>query len=97
DIAHSDELQRVKWMTGQHKSAPPTLEEARNHVYTGEEKEAREQNKDKLEIGSPETVKKQLYELANASGVDESIIDKMITDNDARHKSYEVLAKEFNL
>src|SRR5699024_12466608 len=53
DIAHPAELQWVKWMTGQYKSAPPTLEEARNHVYTEEEKEARKQNKDKFVIGSP--------------------------------------------
>lgn len=97
DIAHPAELQWVKWMTGQYKSAPPTLEEARNHVYTEEEKEARKQNKDKFVIGSPETVKKQLDELANASGVDEVIIANMITDKEARHKSYELLAKEFNL
>src|SRR5690625_5893696 len=67
DIAHPAELQWVKWMTGQHKSAPPTLEEARNHVYTEEEKEARKQNKDKFVIGSPETVKKQLDELDRKS------------------------------
>src|SRR5699024_8314091 len=38
DIAHPAELQWVKWMTGKYKSAPPTLEEARNHVYTEEER-----------------------------------------------------------
>src|SRR5690625_3898610 len=97
DIAHPAELQWVKWMTGQYKSAPPTLEEARNHVYTEEEKEARKPNKDKFVIGSPESVKKQLDELANDSGDDEVIIAKMITDKEARHKSYELIAKECNL
>src|SRR5699024_2074429 len=97
DSSHPAELQCVRWMTGQYISAPPTLEEARNHVYTEEEKQAREQNKDKFVIGSPETVKKQLDELAKESGIDEVMIANMITDKEARHKSYELLAKEFNL
>src|SRR5690625_5883457 len=58
DIAHPAELQWVKWMTGQYKSAPPTLEEARNHVYTEEEKEERKQNKDKFVFGSSDNDKK---------------------------------------
>src|SRR5699024_3833594 len=97
DIAHPAELQWVRWMTGQYKSAPPTVEEARNHVYTDEEKQARKQNKDKFVNGSQETVKKQLDELAKESGIDEVLIAYMITDKAARHKSYELLAKEFNL
>src|SRR5699024_12796661 len=46
DIAHPAELQCVKWMTGQHKSAPPTLDEARNHVYTEDENDASKHKKD---------------------------------------------------
>src|SRR5699024_5372012 len=97
DIAHLAELQWVKWMTSQYKSAPTTLEEDSNHVYTEEEKEERKKNKDKFVIGSTEIDKKQLDELANSSGVDEVIIANIITDKEARHKSYELLAKEFNL
>ncbi len=97
DIAHPAELQWVKWMTGQYKSAPPTLEEARNHVYTEEEAQVRKENKDKFVIGSPKSVKAQLEKLAKESGIDEVMIANMITDKAARHKSYELLAKEFNL
>lgn len=97
DIAHPAELQWVKWMTGQSTSAPPTLEEARDHVYTREETQVRKENKDKFIIGSPESVKAQLDKLAEESGIDEVMIANMITDKAARHKSYELLAKEFNL
>src|SRR5699024_6716164 len=97
DIAHPAELQWVRWMTGQYKSAPPTLEEARNHVYTNEEKQARQQNKEKFVFSSPETVKKQIDELDKESSIYEVMIANMITDKAARHKSYELLAKEFNL
>src|SRR5699024_2075982 len=97
DIAHPAELQWVRWMTGQYKSTPPTLEEARNHVYTDEEKQAHEQNKDKFVISNTETDKKQLDERAKESDIDEVMIANMITDKATRHKSYELLAKEFNL
>lgn len=97
DIAGPAELQWVRWMTGQYKDAPPTLEEARNHVYTNEETQAREQNKSKFVIGSVETVKNRLEALAEESEADEIIIANMISDKAARHKSYELLAKAFEL
>lgn len=97
DIAGPAELQWVRWMTGQYKSAPPTLEEARAHKYTDEESAAREQNKGRFVIGSPTSVKEQLEHLTNEAEADEVIIVNMITDKEARHKSYELLAEAFQL
>lgn len=97
DIAGPAELQWVRWMTGQYKSAPPTLEEARTHTYTNEEILVREQNRNKFVIGSVENVKEQLEQLAKGAKVDEIIILNMITDKEARQKSYSLLAKAFNL
>lgn len=97
DIAGPAELQWVRWMTGQYKSSPPTLEEARAHKYTAEESLVREQNKGKFIIGSVESVKEQLEQVAEESEVDEVIIANMISDKEARHKSYSLLAKSFNL
>lgn len=97
DIAGPAELQWVRWMTGQYKSAPPTLEEARAHVYTEQEAAAREQNKGKFIIGNVENVKKQLDDMTTEAEADEVIIANMITDKEARHHSYTLLAKAFNL
>lgn len=97
DIAGPAELQWVRWMTGQYKSAPPTVEEARTHLYTEQESFAREQNKSKFIIGSVESVKKQLEQMAKEAEVDEVIIANMITDKKARHHSYTRLAEAFSL
>lgn len=97
DIAGPAELQWVRWMTGEYKSAPPTLEEARSHTYTKEETQAREQNKSKFIIGSPKTIKEKLEQITSEAEVDEVMILNMITDKEARHKSYSLLAEEFNL
>lgn len=97
DIAAPAELQWARWMTGQYKDAPPTLEEARNHKYTEEEKVAREENSKKFVIGSAASVKKQLEELEKETEVDEIMIANMISDKEARHKSYSLLAEIFNL
>src|SRR5690625_2024379 len=97
DIAAPAELQWVRWMTGEYKLPPPTLKEARAHTYTGEETVAREQNKDKFIIGSPKTVKEKLEQLTKEAEVDEVINLNMITDKEARHKSYTLLAETFDL
>lgn len=96
-LAAPAELQWARWMTGDAKTPPPTIEEARAHNYTEEELLAREQNKSKFIIGSPENVKKQIDNLANEAQFDELMIANMISDKDGRHKSYELLAKTFNL
>lgn len=97
DLAGPAELQWARWMTGQYKFAPPTLEEARTHVYTQEEALAREQNKSKFIIGSVDNVKKQIEQIATETEVDEIMIVNMITDKEARHRSYSLLAERFNL
>lgn len=97
DIAGPAELQWVRWMTGDYKLPPPTLEEARAHVYTEEESIAREQNKGKFVIGSVKTVKEKLEYLKRESEADEIIIANMITDKAATHRSYSLLADAFYL
>lgn len=97
ELAAPAELQWARWMTGESQLPPPTLEEARTHVYSEQESLAREQNKGKFIIGSVENVKKQLDNLADETQVDEIMIANMIPDKAGRHKSYELLAKAFNL
>lgn len=97
ELAGPAELQWVRWNTGQFLLPPPTIEEARNHVYSPMEEKAREENKGKFVIGSIEQVEVRLRQLAEDSMVDEIMILNMLTEKESRHRSYELLSKVFNL
>lgn len=91
------ELQWVRWGTGQYRLPSPTVEEAAAHVYTEKEKQVRQQNKGKFVIGSVETVKAQLEQVAEETAVDEIMILNMVTDKEARYRSLTLLAEAFDL
>lgn len=96
-LAGPAELQWARWATGQFQYAPPTLEEASNHVYSPQEELARKDNKGKFVIGNIETVKNKLQDLATDAMVDEIMILNMLTEKSSRHRSYELLADAFQL
>ncbi|WLV24529.1 LLM class flavin-dependent oxidoreductase [Aciduricibacillus chroicocephali] len=96
-LAGPARLQWARWNSGQFQYAPPTLEEAANHVFSVEERIADEHGKERFVIGKPETVKARLQELAEKAFLDEIMILNMIPDEQARHRSLELLAKEFGL
>ena len=96
-LAGPAELQWVRWGTGAFQMAPPTLEEAAEHVYTEQEDAVRQANKGRFVIGSIENVENQLRGLAEDSQVDEIMILNMLTEKDTRHRSYELLAEAFHL
>ncbi|MFD2762150.1 LLM class flavin-dependent oxidoreductase [Lentibacillus juripiscarius] len=91
------ELQWVRWGTGQFHFAPPTLEEAAAHKYTQEEEMVRQQNKGRFIIGSADTVKEQILQLKEDTQIDELMVLDMISDKEARHKSFSLLADAFQL
>ncbi|GGB39390.1 N5,N10-methylene tetrahydromethanopterin reductase [Lentibacillus populi] len=96
-LAGPAELQWVRWGTGQFQYAPPTLDEAASHAYTPEEEMIRKQNKGRFVIGSVEAVKKELLHLQKEAQIDEIMILNMITDKEARHQSFTLLADAFQL
>ncbi|TMN21559.1 LLM class flavin-dependent oxidoreductase [Lentibacillus cibarius] len=91
------ELQWVRWGTGQFQFAPPTLEEAAAHTYTQEEEMVRQQNKGRFIIGSVDTVKEQILQLKEDAQIDELMVLNMISDKEARNKSFSLLADAFQL
>ncbi|MFD2115361.1 LLM class flavin-dependent oxidoreductase [Paenibacillus yanchengensis] len=96
-LAEPGILQWTRWGTGNFKPSPPTLDEANAHVYTQQEKMVRAENLERFVIGSVETVKKKLTELASQAMVDEIMILNMITDKYSRHRSFRLLAEAFEL
>ena len=75
----------------------PSVEEATNYPYTAEDREIIRYNRQRTFIGSPETVRARITELAGQAGVDEIMITTMMHDHADRRRSYELLAKAFSL
>jgi luciferase family oxidoreductase group 1 len=75
----------------------PTPEEALAHEYTEVERVRLAQNESRLVVGSPARVRAELDALAAAYGVDEVVVVTICHDQAARRRSYELLAKAFEL
>jgi luciferase family oxidoreductase group 1 len=70
-------------------------EEAAAYDYTPVEKARIAQNRSRLTVGSPATVKARLEPLIVATQADELMVTAMIFDHAARKRSYELLAQAF--
>lgn len=96
-LAGPVELTWARMRTGSSNLSFPTLEEAQSHIYTPEEKEARDANKDRFVIGSANNVAHQLRQMAKAALVDEIMIADFYPSQESRLKGYQLLAEEFDL
>jgi luciferase family oxidoreductase group 1 len=67
------------------------------HPYTPIDRDRIAQNRERLFVGTPETVTARLMSLATASAADEIMVTGMIFDHAARKNSYALLAKAFGL
>jgi luciferase family oxidoreductase group 1 len=70
-------------------------EEAASYDYTPVDKARIAQNRSRLTVGSPATVKARLEPLIAATQADELMVTAMIFDHAARKRSYELLAQTF--
>lgn len=75
----------------------PSVEEASNYPYTPEDRELIRYNRQRTFVGSPETLRARLSELAGQAGVEEIMITTMMHDHADRRRSYELLARAFGL
>jgi alkanesulfonate monooxygenase SsuD/methylene tetrahydromethanopterin reductase-like flavin-dependent oxidoreductase (luciferase family) len=73
----------------------PTPDEARQHVWTDEERELVADRVDTQFVGSPATVADELERLRDATGADELIVTTITHDHADRVRSYELLAEEW--
>jgi alkanesulfonate monooxygenase SsuD/methylene tetrahydromethanopterin reductase-like flavin-dependent oxidoreductase (luciferase family) len=70
-------------------------EEAASYDYTPVDRARIAQNRTRLSVGSPETVRARLMPLIEATRADELMVTTMLFDHGARKHSYELLAKTF--
>jgi luciferase family oxidoreductase group 1 len=70
-------------------------EDAASYAYTPVDRARIAQNRTRLSIGSPATVKARLVPLIESTKVDELMVTTMLFDHAARKHSYELLARLF--
>jgi luciferase family oxidoreductase group 1 len=93
-LARTVELNFVRRAKGEYLPlASP--EEAAAYDYSPVDKARIAQNRSRLTVGAPATVKARLEPLIAATKADELMITTMIFDHDARKRSYELLAGAF--
>jgi luciferase family oxidoreductase group 1 len=72
-------------------------ETALAYPYAPIDRERIKQNRSRLFVGTPETIRQKLTPLLDATQADELMITSMIYDHEARKKSYTLLAQAFAL
>ena len=93
-LAKTVDLNIVRRAKGEHLPlASP--EDAAAYDYSDVDKARIAQNRTKLAVGSPVTVKARLAPLIASTQADELMVTTMIFDHDARKHSYELLAHAF--
>jgi luciferase family oxidoreductase group 1 len=93
---HTREYWRVGFEQGlRHPLLPPDAAAA--HAYTAAERAIVEALRRKAIVGTAEQVATQLRELAGRLALDELVIVTWTFDPAPRHRSYELLAREFDL
>jgi luciferase family oxidoreductase group 1 len=70
-------------------------EDALAYDYTPVDRARMAQNRSKLSVGAPSTVKARLAPLIEATKADEVMVTTMVYDHEARKHSYELLARAF--
>ncbi|MFC6791528.1 LLM class flavin-dependent oxidoreductase [Methylobacterium komagatae] len=91
-LASSARLSTLRRERGEYRPLP-SLEEALAYPYTPSERARIEQGRDRLHVGSPETLRARLTALAESTGADELMIVTAVPDQKARHESYRLLAQ----
>lgn len=94
-LATSSDLFFLSLRTGKEQPFLPSVQTAQSYPYTEVEQLYVEHNRQRRVIGTPEQVKKRLLQMAADYQVDEILINSPIHDEEARMKSYELIAKAF--
>lgn len=97
ELASSANLTWLRFQSGGFHQPLPSGEEALNYRYSDQELDFLKNSKERMFVGSPATIRKELQELATQAGVDEIMITSLIHNHEARKRSYELLAKEFEI
>jgi luciferase family oxidoreductase group 1 len=93
-LASSADLNVLRRARGEYGPLP-SPEEALAYEYSAAEREAIRRNRQRLFVGSRQTVRGQLEPLITATQADELMITAAVFDHGAKLHSYELLADEF--
>ena len=91
-LASSARLSTLRRERGEYRPLP-SLAEALEYPYSPSERGRIETGRDKLHVGSPETLRARLGALAESVQADELMIVTAVPDREARHESYRLLAE----
>ncbi len=95
-LASSRDLWRTRLDTG-HIGPVPSVEEALSYAYSEIEEQRRRYHAKRNIIGTPAQVKEKLLATLNRYQIEEAVIVTITHSFEARLKSYELLAEEFDL
>jgi luciferase family oxidoreductase group 1 len=93
ELASAWALSFVRLRTGHPPRPFPTRDEVASHEWTAGERELADGVLRAQAVGSPETVHAKLQRLIDATQADEIMVTTPVTDEAARHASFEVLAE----
>lgn len=96
-IASSLDLSLLMLDQGQMSQGTPSIEHAQSYSYSPFEFARVRENRKRMIVGSPRTVKERIEALANAYGVKEIIVVTITYHFEDRLRSYELLADAFEL
>jgi luciferase family oxidoreductase group 1 len=95
-LASSFDLVRLRIEQGR-SGKFPSVEEATAYPYEAAEQERIRENRARIFVGTPDLLKTRISALAAEAGVAEVMVLTMIHDHRERLRSYELLAKAFDL
>jgi luciferase family oxidoreductase group 1 len=96
ELASSADLNVARREQGQYLPIP-SPQEARAYSYTARELASIRRNRERLFVGTAATVKARLAPLIETTGADELMVMTAAYDQEARLRSYELLARAFDL
>ncbi|GMA51446.1 hypothetical protein GCM10025857_28030 [Alicyclobacillus contaminans] len=96
-IASSLDLSLVMLANGQRREGTPTIEMAQSYPYSPYERALVQENRKRMVVGSPASVRQQLEALAADYGVDEVMVATTTAEFADRVRSFELLAQAFQL
>lgn len=96
-IASSIDLSRLLAANRQPSGGTPTIEMAQAYEYNSYERAFIEENRKRMIVGSPSTVKKKIEALATAYETEEVVVVTIAHQFEHRLRSFELLAEAFEL
>jgi luciferase family oxidoreductase group 1 len=93
-LASSMDLNWLRRSYGEYHPLP-SPEEAAAYSYTEQDRGRMTKSRERLFVGTPDTIETRLAPLIEATQADEVMITSAIYDHSARKRSYELLARHF--